>query len=88
MRTNWLCKQLDELAIPYFREPQMNIVAIRSSAIPKSVAQKFNLVPQSHDESNLWYKIVVMDHVEIEHLKDFMEVLKSSKINDAAGIIS
>lgn len=88
MRTNWLCKQLDELAIPYFREPEMNIVAIRSSAIPKSVALKFNLVPQSHDDSNKWYKIVLMDHVEIEHLKDFLDVLKTTKINDSAGIIS
>lgn len=86
MRTNWLCDQLDELSIPYFREPQMNIVAIRSSAIPKDVAHQFNLVPQTHDDTNLWYKIVLMDHVELEHLKDFLEVLKNSKLQDVAGI--
>jgi glutamate/tyrosine decarboxylase-like PLP-dependent enzyme len=79
MRTNWLCKQLDELEIPYFREPEMNLVTVRAEFIPESIAEKYTLVPQSHDESNKWYKIVLMDHVEIEHLKDFIQDLISSK---------
>lgn len=79
MRTNWLCKQLDLLQLPYFREPEMNIVTIRSFAVPKEIAHKYNLVPQSHDEGNKWYKIVLMDHVEIEHLKDFINDLSSFK---------
>jgi hypothetical protein len=79
MRTNWLCKQLDLLGVTYFREPEMNIVTIRSECVPESLAHKYNLVPQSHDESNQWYKIVLMDHVEIEHLKDFIQDLTSAK---------
>lgn len=79
MRTNWLCKQLDQMEIPYFREPEMNIVTIRAEAILEELAHKYNLVPKSHDESNEWYKIVLMDHVEIEHLKDFIQDLQSSK---------
>ncbi|TDQ16547.1 L-histidine carboxy-lyase (histamine-forming) [Algoriphagus boseongensis] len=79
MRTNWLCKHLEELKIPYFREPEMNLVTLRSEAIPKKVAEKYTLVPQTHDESNQWYKIVLMDHVEIEHLKDFIQDLVKSK---------
>jgi tyrosine decarboxylase/aspartate 1-decarboxylase len=79
MRTNWLCKQLDQLGVTYFREPEMNIVTIRSECVPESIAHKYNLVPQSHDETNQWYKIVLMDHVEIEHLKDFIHDLVSSK---------
>lgn len=80
MRTDWLCKQLDLLNIEYFREPYMNIVTIRENHIPKNVAKAFNLVPQKHNEGNLWYKIVVMDHVETEHLSHFIEVLKSGDI--------
>lgn len=79
MRTNWLCKQLDQLGVTYFREPEMNIVTIRSECVPEAIAHKYNLVPQSHDESNQWYKIVLMDHVEIEHLKDFIHDMVSSK---------
>ncbi|MCS5489970.1 pyridoxal phosphate-dependent decarboxylase family protein [Algoriphagus limi] len=79
MRTNWLCKQLDMLEVPYFREPEMNIVTIRSFAVPEEIAHKYNLVPQTHDEGNKWYKIVLMDHVEIEHLKDFINDLSSYK---------
>lgn len=75
MRTNWLCKQLDQLEIQYFREPEMNIVTIRAEAISEKLAHKYNLVPKSHDESNEWYKIVLMDHVEVEHLKDFIQDL-------------
>ncbi|SDD40082.1 Pyridoxal-dependent decarboxylase conserved domain-containing protein [Algoriphagus faecimaris] len=77
MRTNWLCKQLDQMEIPYFREPEMNIVTIRAHAVPEPIAHKFNLVPQSHDASNEWYKIVLMDHVEIEHLKEFIAEMKN-----------
>lgn len=79
MRTNWLCKQLDQLGVIYFREPEMNIVTIRSECVPEDVAHKYNLVPQSHDESNQWFKIVLMDHVEIEHLKDFIQDMVSSR---------
>ncbi|NVJ85284.1 MAG: aspartate aminotransferase family protein [Algoriphagus sp.] len=79
MRTNWLCKQLDLLEVPYFREPEMNIVTIRSFAVPEEIAHKYNLVPQSHDAGNKWYKIVLMDHVEIEHLKDFIHDLTEFK---------
>lgn len=79
MRTNWLCKQLDQLQIPYFREREMNIVTIRAEAIPEHLTHKYNLVPKSHDESNDWYKIVLMDHVEIEHLKDFIQDMISCK---------
>ncbi|HAZ26324.1 MAG TPA: aspartate aminotransferase family protein, partial [Algoriphagus sp.] len=73
MRTNWLCRHLNELGIPFFREPEMNIVTLRAEAVPDSIAHKYNLVPQSHSEDNEWYKIVLMDHVEIEHLKDFIQ---------------
>lgn len=76
MRTNWLCKQLEDLGIGYFREPEMNIVTIKAEFIPLDIAQKYHLVPQKHNEGNQWYKVVLMEHVELEHLKDFVAAIR------------
>jgi glutamate/tyrosine decarboxylase-like PLP-dependent enzyme len=75
MRTRFLCNQLDAMQIQYFREPFMNIVTIKAEYIPLAIAEKYGLVPQQHDENNRWYKIVLMDHVEVEHLTTFIEDL-------------
>lgn len=77
MRTSYLCKELDQLNIEYFREPFVNIVTIKSQYIPHELAEKYNLVPQQHNHQNQWYKIVLMDHVEVEHLTTFIADLKS-----------
>ena len=76
MRTQFLCNELDALNIPYFREPFMNIVTIRAANVPIAVAEKYDLVPQQHSSDNQWYKIVLMDHVEVEHLTTFIQDLK------------
>lgn len=78
MRTQFLCNQLDAMQIQYFREPFMNIVTIKAEYIPLAIAEKYGLVPQQHDESNRWYKIVLMDHVEVEHLTTFIEDLMAT----------
>lgn len=78
MRTQFLCNELDKLNISYFREPHMNIVTIHTENIPHEIAEKYDLVPQQHNDNNEWYKIVVMDHVEIEHLTTFIDELKAS----------
>ena len=78
MRTQWLCDQLDELKVAYFREPFMNIVTIQAEFIKESLVKKFDLVPQKHNGDNLWYKIVIMDHVEVDHLSTFITDLKES----------
>ncbi|MCB9226603.1 MAG: aspartate aminotransferase family protein [Chitinophagales bacterium] len=78
MRTQFLCEELDRLNIKYFREPNMNIVTISSKGIPIAVAEKYDLVPQQHNDKNQWYKIVLMDHVEIDHLTTFVEDLKKN----------
>ena len=41
------------------------------------LAQKFGLVPQTHEGNNNWYKVIMMDHVEIDDLLKFVEELKS-----------
>jgi len=78
MRTQYLCNQLDVLNIQYFREPFMNIVTIKSEYIPEKLAEKYGLVPQQHNDHNKWYKIVLMNHVEVEHLTTFIEDLTAN----------
>ena len=77
MRTQFLCQQLDLLNIKYFREPFMNIVTIQAEYISAEIAEKFDLIPDQHHEGNKWYKIVLMDHVEVEHLTTFINELKA-----------
>jgi glutamate/tyrosine decarboxylase-like PLP-dependent enzyme len=77
-RTDFLCRELDKIDVNYFREPFMNIVTIHAGYISKEIANRFKLVPQSHLNDNKWYKIVVMNHVEPEHLITFIAELKVS----------
>lgn len=78
MRTEWLCEQLEALNVHYFREPFMNIVTIEALNITADLVRKFDLVPQKHDGNNQWYKIVIMDHVEVDHLFTFITALKTT----------
>ena len=80
MRTNWFCKELNALGIEYFRNPFMNIVTIKAQYIPEYLAERFDLVPQKHDDTNQWYKVIMMEHVEIEHLTLLLNELKPKVI--------
>ena len=76
LRTEWFCKQLNELGVEYFRDPYMNIVTLKSNYVPVKLAQKYGLVPETHDGDNNWYKVIMMDHVEIDDLLKFVDELK------------
>lgn len=71
-RTDWCCTQLDKMGIKYYRYPKMNIITIKAEHIPHEVAMKHGLVPDAHGDNPKWYKIVVMDHVEVEYLEQFI----------------
>lgn len=71
-RTEWCCRQLDALGVTYYHYPKMNIITIQAQHMTKALAEKYGLVPDSHGQETKWYKIVVMDHVEVEHLSDFI----------------
>lgn len=75
LRTDWFCAQLEALGITYFRESHMNIVTLRAKHIPAAIASQYDLVPQQHHGQNHWYKIVVMEHVEVETLSGLLETL-------------
>ena len=79
MRTKWLCEQLDMLNIDYYRHPHMNIVTMKAGKISKDIAKKFSLVPDTHEGKPKWYKVVIMDHVEIDHLEKLIIALKAVK---------
>jgi tyrosine decarboxylase / aspartate 1-decarboxylase len=76
-RTSRLCARLDKLGISYFREPHMNIVTIKASDIPSKIAERFYLVPDTHEGEPKWWKIVVMDHVTQGALDRFIDAVKA-----------
>lgn len=71
-RTQWLCDQLDKKKIKYYRNEYSNIVTIHGDYISSLTAAKFGLVPDNHDQP-MWYKIVVMEHVEIEKINELLD---------------
>lgn len=61
-RTDDICNRLDQRNIRYFRNPNVNIVAIRAEDFPKEIAVK-NYLVADNQENPKWFKIVVMPHV-------------------------
>lgn len=76
-RTDWMCEQLNELGIEYYRHPFSNIITMKRQYIKPEIAKEFGLVPDNHHDP-VWYKIVVMDHVTIEKLNGLLEALNQS----------
>jgi len=74
-RTDWLCKQLKDLSIYFYRHPASNIITIKSEFVSIDLAKKFGLVPDNHLNPK-WYKIVVMKHVSIEKLSLLLDDIK------------
>jgi len=74
-RSEWLCSQLEDLNIAYYRNQYSNIITIRQEHVNPELARKFGLVPDNHSSPN-WYKVVVMDHVSIEKLEMLVQALK------------
>ena len=75
-RTTWLCEQLTEAGVPFYRQQQMNIVTIKATCIRDEQVKKYGLVPDTHDSKANWYKVVVMDHVDLNILNEFVRDLK------------
>ena len=75
-RTEWLCNQLDQLGIDFYRHPKSNIVTLKSNFVDEKIASKFGLVPDNH-AGPVWYKIVIMEHVTIEKLLLLIEEIKT-----------
>lgn len=83
-RTSLCCTKLDQLGIRYYRNPHMNIIAIRAEDLPNGLAHEFGLVPDTHADQAKWHKIVVMEHVHIDALMAFTDRLLA-RVPTAAG---
>ena len=64
-KTDEICNVLNELGIHYFRNDNMNIIAIQNGQISEDICKKYTLVPNTHLEKPDWWKIVVMEHVKV-----------------------
>ena len=79
-RTNFVCNRLNDMEIEYYRNPFLNIVTINAQQISADVAMKFELVADSYESRPLWWKIVVMDHVDYPVLNKFLEALEATLV--------
>jgi glutamate/tyrosine decarboxylase-like PLP-dependent enzyme len=78
-RTERLCDQLTDLGISYYRDPYINIIAIKAADISADIAHKYYLVPDTHEGTPKWWKIVVMDHVRQGLLDEFSMALQAQQ---------
>ncbi len=79
-RAEWVCNQLKENNIQFYRNPHSNIITIKSEFLNPEIANKYGLVPDDHHNPK-WYKIVIMDHVTIEKLMPLVNELKQLNLN-------
>ncbi len=73
--TSRLCDSLTDRGVKYFRNPEMNIIAIEGRYLSKKIADKYLLIPDSHDGNVNWWKIVIMDHVKQGVIDNFLNDL-------------
>ena len=76
-RASHLSRQLFDMGVGYYRNPYMNIVAIKTPFISKKLANKYRLVADSYEDDPKWWKIVVMSHVKQGVLDQFIMDLKA-----------
>ncbi|MFC2110240.1 pyridoxal-dependent decarboxylase [Bacteroidota bacterium] len=74
-RTSWLCEQLEQLGVTYYRNPNSNIVTIKNGCIPQYIIDKFGLVSDSQSKPN-WFKVVIMEHATLDKLAKLVDEIK------------
>ena len=74
-KTGRLCDNLTDRGVSYYRNPEMNIIAIEGRCVSRQLADKYLLIPDSHDGSVNWWKIVIMDHVKQGVIDNFLNDL-------------
>ena len=74
-----ISETLTEWGIKHYCHPDLNIVTIDASYISIELANKYHLVPDSHDENPKWFKIVVMPHVKPGIIDNFLSELKNEQ---------
>ncbi|HCQ15486.1 MAG TPA: aspartate aminotransferase family protein [Cryomorphaceae bacterium] len=77
--TDRLCAALDDMDMPYFRNPDMNIVTLKAGHFPEEVSRKYRLVADTYEGKAQWWKIVVMPHTKGAVIDAFLEEVRASK---------
>lgn len=76
-RTELICEQLEKRKVEFFRHPFSNIITLKKKYLSEEIIHKFGLIPDNHSNPE-WYKIVIMDHVTMEKLNPFIEMLSDN----------
>ena len=69
--TDQLCLELDKRNIEYYRNPYMNILAIKNKYINRHIEDHYGLVPDDAENPH-WWRIVVSAHVNNELIDRFL----------------
>jgi glutamate/tyrosine decarboxylase-like PLP-dependent enzyme len=77
-RTDYTCKELDRMGVTYYRNPFINIITMHAKQIPSELGLKYELVADTYEGPASWWKIVIMDHVDLPLIKRFLNELESS----------
>ena len=77
--TSCICNKLKEMKIEFFRNPFLNIVAIKNKYISTKLANKYYLVADSYEYEPKWWKIVVMPHVKKGTIDQFLSELEAEQ---------
>lgn len=85
-RTTELCDKLDALGVQYFRNPSVNIIAIKAKYISAELANKYLLVSDTHDDEPQWWKIVMMSHITRDTIDVFINDLKIERLEVGATL--
>lgn len=75
--TSGICNKLKEMNIEFFRNPFLNIIAIKNQYISEKLANKYYLVADSYTHKPKWWKIVVMPHVKRGTIDQFLSDLRA-----------
>ena len=78
-KTSRVCDKLDKMGAKYYRNPDINIITIRSECISDKLAKKYHLIPDNSEGNPKWWKIVVMQHVKQGFLDAFVSDLKAER---------
>ncbi len=78
-QTQSLCKALDDMGIPYFRNPHVNIVTIKAGYIPEALCLRYRLVADTYEGKAKWWKIVVMPHTKGKVMQRFLDEVKQAR---------
>lgn len=75
-KTDLLVTGLEACGITFFREDGMNVITVCSDQLPQELYTKYHWVSDNRDSPN-FHKAVIMDHVSVDQIEEFIKELKA-----------